>query len=347
MANSNSHTRGNYFWLASIATVLALLVIVLGAYTRLKDAGLGCPDWPGCYGQLTVPQTPTALAKAQEAFPTAKIEAQKAWPEMIHRYFASSLGLLIFILAIWAIIRAPRFPRQPIIIPVLLCVLVIFQALLGMWTVTMLLLPLVVMSHLLVGITIAGLLWTLALATDARINKPHRIAPSLAASIKPWAIVGLIIVFLQIFLGGWTSTNYAALACPGFPDCNGSLFPSMDFTAAFNFFSPVGINYEGGVLHSVARITIQMTHRYGGAITALYIGGLAIYLLATTKTQQLHPTAWVILLLLILQVVLGILNIELSLPLHVAVAHNGVAALLFLALVTLVYKLSAKPHNIW
>jgi cytochrome c oxidase assembly protein subunit 15 len=346
LANQIERSRGAYFWAASIATVLALLVIVLGAYTRLKDAGLGCPDWPGCYGQLTVPQTPGALAQAQQAFPSAKIEAAKAWPEMIHRYFASSLGVLIFVLAIWAILRAPRYPKQPVFIPLFLFALVIFQALLGMWTVTMLLLPLVVMSHLLGGMLIAGLLWACALASDMRLNRP-RIFPAIAAKIKPWAILGLIIVFLQIFLGGWTSTNYAALACPTFPGCNGSLIPAMDFSSAFNFFSPIGINYEGGVLHSIARITIQMTHRYGALVTTLYLAVLVFYLLSSNKTRLLRPISWIILGLLILQLILGVLNVEWRLPLSIAVAHNGVAALLFLAMVTLVYKVAERPREIW
>ena len=172
-------------------------------------------------------------------------------------------------------------------------------------------------------------------------NKPaHKIA-----GIKPWAIIGLLIVFAQIFLGGWTSANYAALACPNFPYCHGSLFPSMDFQQAFNFTSPIGANYEGGVLDSTARITIQMVHRYGAFITAAYVGLLAMYLIFSDRLAGLRPVGWVILFILCVQFVLGILNIEWLLPLPIAVLHNGVAALLLLAMVTLVYKLTLPARG--
>ncbi len=333
--------KRTYSYFAIFATLSSLVVIVLGAYTRLKDAGLGCPDWPGCYGHFKVPATQSALQKAADLFPGHVVEAAKAWPEMIHRYFAGGLGILILILALWAVARRIKDSDQPIFTPWLLVVLVIFQAMLGMWTVTLQLLPLVVMGHLLGGMTIAALLWWLGLSsgpilTIAESSMRHR--------LKPFAILGLLIVFGQIFLGGWTSANYAALPCTNFPFCHGSLFPTMDFANAFNFISPIGANYEGGVLDSTARITIQMVHRYGAFITAAYIGGLAMCLIFSSGAAKLRSLGWILFAVLCTQFLLGVLNIKTLLSLPVAVAHNGIAAILLLTMVTLIYKLYGKAH---
>lgn len=309
-----------YWLLAFIATLLAVTVVMLGAYTRLKDAGLGCPDWPGCYGQLTVPQSQDALTKAQLAFPQQKIEPQKAWPEMIHRYFAGTLGLLIFSLGIGALIRRKRNELSPLVVPLLLVGLVIFQATLGMWTVTWQLLPQVVMGHLLGGMTIAAFLWWLTLS----LNK-HDFNRTPKTWLKPAAIVGIIIVATQIFLGGWTSANYASIICPDFPFCQDSFFPTMDFKTAFNFTHPIGANYQGGILGTTARVTLQMMHRYGAFITATYISLLAIFTIRSSDRADLRPMGWGLLIILCLQFLLGIANIDTKLALPVAVAHNGVA----------------------
>lgn len=330
-----THSRP-FFYFTLIATILAFCVILLGAYTRLKDAGLGCPDWPGCYGQLTVPHTQEEVMRAVKLYPAEPVEQVKAWAEMVHRYFAGTLGLLIFALTIWALLRRARFANQAIAVPIFLSLFVVFQAALGMWTVTWKLLPLVVMGHLLGGMTIFALLWWLVLKTSDCVSPLAHVSPKL----KIFAVTGLIIVALQIFLGGWTTANYASLACSSqFPGCNGSLFPTMDFVRAFDFFSPIGANYQGGVLDMPARIAIQMMHRYWGFITAIYVTILAIYLIAKNKARSL---GWIMLLILIVQVLLGILNVVLMLPLHVALAHNGVAALLLVAMVTLVYRAYAK-----
>jgi heme a synthase len=328
-----------YALLAGIATILALIVVMLGAYTRLADAGLGCPDWPGCYGHLTVPKTPTEISQAEQAY-RQTVEPAKAWKEMIHRYFAGSLGIIILILALWGLGRKRKHPSQPVVIPVLLVLLVIFQAVLGMWTVTWKVLPLVVSAHLLGGMAIAALLWYLTLAT-----KTHSLAPSPATGFKFWAVLGLLIVIGQLFLGAWTSTNYAALACVRFPFCQGSLFPPMNFQAAFHLFHPLGINYEGGVLDTTARVTIQMAHRYGAFITAIFVGILALCLIFSKSEQHLRYIGSVLLIILILQFVLGVANVKLLLPALVAVAHNGVAALLLLTMVSLVYKLFGKNRH--
>jgi cytochrome c oxidase assembly protein subunit 15 len=331
----------SYFTLAGIAVVLAFCVILLGAYTRLKDAGLGCPDWPGCYGQLTVPHTTAAIQKADQLFPQTPVEPTKAWAEMVHRYFAGSLGLLIFALAVLALIRKPNRPEQPLFIPLLLVAVVIFQAALGMWTVTLKLLPLVVIGHLLGGMTILALLWWLMLKSGGLMQNNSVAAPKL----RSWSVIGLLIVAGQIFLGGWTTANYASLACHGFPACNGIMFPPMDLHSAFNFFSPIGTDYQGGVLNMATRVTIQMAHRYGALITAVYIGGLSIYLMSARQTAGLRLIGFAMMAILIVQIILGVLNVELMLPLTIAVAHNGFAALLLVSVITLVYKVYAQQRG--
>jgi cytochrome c oxidase assembly protein subunit 15 len=337
--------NNNYFKMSLVATFLALVVVMLGAYTRLSDAGLGCPDWPGCYGQFTAPHTAAQISKAQQIFPNQAVVPAKAWAEMVHRFFAGALGLFIMCLTLWAYKR--RFtvmPQQNIIIPTLLSLLVIFQAVLGMWTVTWLVLPLIVMMHLLAGMSIAALLWALSLTSRISL-KPRNPENHSLTGFKVFAILGLCIIFLQIFLGAWTSTNYASIICPHFPYCQGKLFPNMNFYQAFNFFSPIGVDYQGGVLNTTARITIQMMHRYGAFITASYVSIFALWLLFSKKSRGLRLVASLTLLVLLLQVCLGVVNIEWLLPMPIAVAHNGVAAILLLLFVTLVCKLYVRPRT--
>lgn len=324
----------NFTKIAIFATFLAATVVMLGAYTRLKDAGLGCPDWPGCYGQLSVPESSKALAKAQAAFPTANIIPKKAWPEMIHRYFAGTLGLLIFGLAGWAASRKRNISNQPLLMPILLVGLVIFQAVLGMWTVTWKLLPLVVMGHLLGGMTIATMLWWLSLGTMTHALK----RPKASVFLKTLALLGIVIVGLQIFLGGWTSANYASIICPNFPGCNGKLFPTLHLAQAFNFTSPIGANYEGGLLDASTRITIQMIHRYGAIITAGFLCGFSL-LLINTQQALWRAAGWSLLSVIGLQFILGVANIDTMLALPIAVAHNGVGLLLLLTIVTITHLL--------
>jgi len=331
----------SYLKLAFCTVLLALVVVMLGAYTRLSDAGLGCPDWPGCYGHLTVPETPTEIQKAQNAFPGQIVEAPKAWKEMIHRYFAGALGILILVLAVWAVVRKRTIHTQPVILPILLVLLVAFQVVLGMWTVTWKVLPIVVSAHLLGGFAILALLWYLFLKTNTKTLQPIQ-----AFYLKPWVVMGLCILIVQIFLGAWTSTTYSALACQDFPYCHGSLFPPLALQQAFQLFQPIGINYEGGVLETPVRITIQMMHRYGAFITALYLGMLGLWIVFANKTEGLRSTAGVLLVLLVLQVLLGIANVMMKLPLSMAVAHNGVAALLLLTLLTLIYKLRGMNRHV-
>ena len=325
MANTSLYSK-----LARIALFLAFVVILLGAYTRLRDAGLGCPDWPGCYGKLVVPHTAHAVQAAQQAYPNIPLETPKAWAEMVHRYFAGTLGIFILILALWGSIRRFKNHSQPIFVPWLLLGFVIFQAALGMWTVTLKLLPDVVTAHLLGGMIIAALLYWLSLSSEQAFKLPA----SNLQNLRPWILTGLILLFGQIFLGAWTSTNYAALTCPHFPLCNGQLFPHMEWSKAFNFLSPIGPNYEGGQLDMLARATIQMSHRYGAFVVFFYLGALSICLIRS----PLRRAGITLLALLFAQIILGVLNVELRLPIQTAVMHNGVAALLLLTLVGAVYR---------
>jgi len=303
--------------LCFFATVFALIVVMLGAYTRLTHAGLGCPDWPGCYGEIIVPQT-------------EGIEHTKAWTEMVHRYLAGTLGLMIlgFFVASWRKTSALYQCRG---LTTALLGTVIFQALLGMWTVTLLLHPTVVMGHLLGGMTLISLLWLLTLRVSplpGNISAPCGLKIALA--------LGLLLVIFQIALGGWTSANYAAMACTDFPTCREQWWPALNFPEAFSLFPSFDKNYEGGWLAHPARVTIHFMHRLFALIVFIYVGALALWLII--KKPGLRPQALITLGLLFTQVALGISNILFLLPLPVATAHNGVAALLLLSMVTLNWR---------
>lgn len=314
---------------------LAFAVIVLGAYTRLGDAGLGCPDWPGCYGQMTVPETPEQVTDKRYLEQRA-LEPEKGWKEMVHRYFAGALGLAILWIAVWSWMRRRRDPDQPVWLPTFLLLLVVFQAVLGMWTVTLLLKPVVVMGHLLGGFATFSLLVLLAL----RVGRRRPVTGS--GHWRGAAAIGLIILVAQIALGGWTSSNYAALACLDFPTCQGSWAPEMDFDEAFVLWRGLGVNYEYGVLEHPARTAIHITHRVGALVTLLYLGWLVLALLRSGGGLQ--GSALLIGGLLLVQLGLGIGNVLLHLPLGVATAHNGVAALLLISLVYLNFRLWRQQH---
>lgn len=319
--------------IALLATTLALVVVVLGAYVRLSDAGLGCPDWPGCYGHLTVPEASHHVDKANAAYPDRPVEAAKAWKEMVHRYFASILGVFIIALAVLAW-RTKRISNQQVKLPIFLVGLVIFQGLLGMWTVTIKLNPTIVMLHLIGGMTTLSLLWWMALR-QSKMFIPHSSYPTQLKPFTGIAIIGLIIVAFQIMLGGWTSSNYAALVCADFPTCQGYLIPPTDFKEAFNLWRGTEINFEGGVLDNTARMTIHFVHRVGALITFLFVGWLSLKLIFGTEVYKLQSLGRILMVVLVAQVCLGIANVIYSLPLFVAVAHNGVGALLLLTMVTI------------
>ena len=314
------------------ASVLAFGVVVLGAFVRLSDAGLGCPDWPGCYGKLSPAHAKEEIAQAQALQPNGPVSAHKAWKEMVHRYFASTLGLLIVIIGIMAWTKRKQL-KQGLGLPTFLIGFVILQGLFGMWTVTLKLTPIVVTLHLLGGMTTLALLTWLLQRQSQDIPAVRTID---AERVKPFAAVALGMVFLQIALGGWVSSNYAALACTDFPTCKGAWLPTMDFHHAFQFVRELGKTAQGDLLPLDALTAIHWIHRVGALATFILVGLLAIKMLRIPALAK--SGAWVALLLLT-QVSLGIANVLLSLPLPVAVAHNGVAALLLVTLVVLNFRL--------
>lgn len=325
--------------LALAGAVLAFGVVVLGAWVRLSAAGLGCPDWPGCYGHLTVDQAAQNVDSINQAFPHRPFEYHKAIKEMVHRYFASTLGLVILVLAGLAIANR-RDPNQPVALPVALVGLVILQGLLGMWTVTLLLKPLIVVLHLLGGLTTLSLLAWLAIDPERRTRAPQE------AGIRSLATFGLIVLALQISAGGWTSSNYAALACPDFPTCQNVAWPEMDMKDAFVLWRGLGIDYEGGVLNHPARVAIHFVHRLGALITALVLGWLCFQSWRKGRNTAIRAAGAMLGVVLLVQLILGPLMVVRALPLPLATAHNAVAALLLLSVVRINRLLRPLPSRV-
>lgn len=381
--------------LVLLACALACVVIVLGAFTRLVDAGLGCPDWPTCYGHFWVPNETHEIAAANEKFADTPVETHKTWPEQIHRIFASTLGLLglvilglairrrdaghpwrgiAFLLALlvvdilarafvghamdlvlgvlmvtyfsWLAFLAHRYgaSQSPLKLPAFIAGFLILQGLFGMWTVTLKVWPQVVTAHLLGGFTMISLLWLLQLRLQ---NQPWRLPAqewTRLYSLKTLALVALVVVVVQIALGGWTASNYAAVACPDFPTCQAQWLPPTNFQDAFNFAQHIGPNYLGGKLDNDARVTIHLMHRLGAIATTLVLALLIVKGLGAAVTSRARNLFYIVAAVLVLQLLLGVGNIVLRFPLPVTVSHNAVGALLLLTLVTLNYRLrTAKP----
>lgn len=314
--------------LSLFGVVLALCVVVLGAWVRLNDAGLGCPDWPGCYGHVSAGNAEQNLDVAQGMYPERKFEYAKAVKEMLHRYVASGLGLVILLLA--ALAYSNRHdPNQPVKVPLLLVPLVILQGLLGMWTVTLLLKPLIVVLHLLGGLATLSLLYWQSM----RVDRSTR--PAAERNIRKFALLGLIVLSIQILLGGWTSANYAAVSCPDFPTCQASYWPNMDAKDAFVMWRGLGIDYEGGVLDHPARVAIHFVHRIGAVVTALVLGFVAFLAWTRAQTRAVQFAGLMVGVILLAQLILGPLMVVRGFPLALATAHNAVAALLLLSVVRL------------
>ncbi|MES5813392.1 COX15/CtaA family protein [Pseudoxanthomonas sp. Soil82] len=379
--------------IAWLAVLLTACVVVFGAFVRLSDAGLSCPDWPTCYGRATWPSAPQDAA-AHAASEIRPFETHKAWREQVHRHLAASLGVLVLVLALLAA-RRRRFGVAQVVgasllvaaaIPAymqghiglafalagageavlllaalrwsnidlaraaaLTLAVIVFQALLGKWTVTLLLKPIIVMGHLLGGLaTFSLLLWMAWRATGL----PIRLAD--ARWLRRWVIAGIVLLGVQIALGGWTSANYAALACGGggwttaqhhyldFPRCVGQWWPPADFHEGFVLWRGVGVDYEGGVLDGASRIAIQMAHRMMAVVVAVYLLWLALRLY---RLPGMRGWATALGLLVVAQVSLGILNVKLALPLSVAVLHNAGALALLFVLVTLLARLK-EPESV-
>ena len=329
-----------YRRLAIAATCLAFVVVVVGAFVRLMDAGLGCPDWPGCYGALTPAHAEEEISRAVQAQggEHGPVSMRKAWKEMFHRYIASTLGLMILALAVLAWRWRERLGRSPALASSLFA-LVVFQGLLGMWTVTLLLKPVIVTLHLLGGMATLALLVWLSLRQIERRPAVHRTA---ASRLRPWAAAGIAVVVVQIALGGWVSSNYAALACVDFPTCHGVWRPEMDFEHGFQLVRELGRTAAGGHLAYEALTAIHWTHRVGALVTLVFVGALA-YALSRVRGLRLYAAA--LAAALVVQIGLGIANIVAGLPLAVAVAHNAVAAILLVTLVMINFALSRASSS--
>jgi cytochrome c oxidase assembly protein subunit 15 len=366
--------------LALLAALFAFCVVMFGAFVRLSNAGLSCPDWPTCYGKATWPGHAQDIARANEAFPDRPYETHKAWREQVHRFLAGSLGVMVLgiaVVAAWrrrfavaAVLLAAVFAAVGVVmymrgehvvssclsalaialpllaaakldrpgawkVGVAVLAVIIFQAMLGMWTVTLLLKPIVVMGHLLGGLaTFALLAW--AALRWWRVGTPD----DRFAHLRGPVAIGIAVLVCQIALGGWTSSNYAALACgTDFPKCLGQWWPQTDFGQAFVLWRGVGVNYEGGVLDMAARSAIQIAHRIGALVTFCYLAWLA-HRLARAGLRKVGIAVAVV---LVAQVLLGIGNVHLGLPLPVATAHNGVAALLLFTLLAALASTQRLP----
>ncbi len=319
------------YYLALSTSLLAFVVILLGAWTRLVDAGLGCPDWPACYGQWTIPTSPEELARAEALYPDSPVDPARAAAEMIHRYAAGLLGLLVLGLVgmMFKFGHLQGYPRIPI---VLLAALVIAQATAGALTVTLKLWPQIVVAHLLGGFATLGLL-AIITCRLANWTFPPIVIPQRLAWAKILLITGLILLVIQIALGGWTSSNYAALACPDLPTCQGKWWPNADFAEGFSLDQQIGPNYLGGQLYHEARTAIHLAHRIGAVVVGVYLL-VTVILLLRWRLPVLSGLA--VLGILAVQWLLGLLNILWQLPLSVSTAHNGVAALLLVAILILV-----------
>jgi len=304
-----------------IGAALTLVVISLGAWVRLTDAGLGCPDWPGCYGLLTTPDTVDELAKAKENYPNASIDVGKAWREMLHRYVAGILGLYVFFITYISI----KYSKQNYILPVSISILIVIQAIMGMLTVTMLVKPTVVTTHLFFGMLTATLLFINGLKYSG-LNLLQDKLPvyAISAIVLTW-----VLLVIQILLGGWTSTNYASLACTDFPKCLDQWYPKeMVFDKAFNIFNLPDINYEGGFLAYGAKVAVHYIHRVTALVLSLSFLLTLVIILKLKNHAFLKKIISFSLVFFVLQIILGISNVIYSLPLNIAVWHTMNAAIL-------------------
>jgi len=331
---------------SAYACGLAIVVIMLGAWTRLVDAGLGCPDWPGCYGFLTVPQSEASIAIANARFPETPVDVAKGWPEMIHRYAAGILGLVVFALA--AVAVRHRRSGVPVKLPLFIAGFILLQGAFGAWTVTLKLWPQVVALHLLGGFTTLSLLLLLTLRLRKRAESgsgQQTMSSARLGRFRPWLYGGLFLVILQIALGAWTAANYAAVACTDLPTCQGQWWPEgMDFRHGFDITQQVGPNYLGGQLTADGRVAIHVTHRLGAVIVLGYLIILLGLLWRQRGNSNLDRSIALVAAALTLQIALGLANVWFYIPLSIAIAHNAMGAGLLLSMVNLIWRHHRLPH---
>ena len=301
--------------LSLLSGILGFVVVALGAWTRLADAGLGCPDWPGCYGFVTIPVSPEEIDIANSKFPDTPYEVAKAIPEVVHRYFAAALGFFIVCIAYLAV-RSKDVPINIRNLSIFLLAWVIMQGTFGYWTVSLKLWPQVVTTHLMSGFLTTALLWLLYFKTKDLLESRARW--NFEISTKRLFNISIALVAVQIFLGAWTSTNYASYSCTDFPLCQGQILPEANFKEGFNFFQSIGPNYLGGQLDHESRVAIHLTHRFGAIVVTLFLLFTSFHL----YKRNFQTLAYGLIAFLTLQVLLGISNVIFALPLLIAVGHN-------------------------
>lgn len=340
--NISQYFNNKYQVLVLISCLFAVVVVGLGAYTRLSDAGLGCPDWPGCYGFLTVPKHLDDISMVEQNFPGAVVESGKAWKEMIHRYFAGTLGLMLLGIMLYSIYRFKTNASNsvqliknitPLKLPIFLVLLVIFQAILGMLTVTMALQPLIVMGHLLGGFAILTLSSLLYLRIT---SKPIIGEKASVIGYFSWCIFALVVLLIQIALGGWLAANYAAPHCSGLPLCSGNWQQTFSLLDVFQLPSSSS-NYEYGVLSSEARQSIHLVHRFWAMVTATVVLFVAIRIWLQAQSNQIKNAALFVGAAVICQILLGGILVYWQFPISIALAHNLMAAMLLISLIRLSY----------
>ena len=318
----------NLKYLTLFSGLLGFVVVALGAWTRLADAGLGCPDWPGCYGFATIPVNPEDIEIANSRYPETPYEVAKAIPEVVHRYFAATLGL--FIIGIFLAVRKnSTCTKNMKLLAGFLVFWVIMQGTFGYLTVSLKLWPQVVTTHLMSGFLTTVIIWLLYFKVKD-IEDPSRIPWGFNPNITRLINLSLIVVSIQIFLGAWTSTNYASISCADLPLCRGQLLPPVDFISGFNFLQTIGPNYLGGQLSDEARVAIHLTHRFGSIVVTLVLLSLIFSLYKNQSLKVAVGLSGV----LALQISLGVSNVIFSLPLLIAVGHNlgGLLLITYLAI---------------
>jgi heme a synthase len=334
-------TRGRIAALTALTLFLTFDLIVFGAFTRLSDSGLGCPDWPGCYGEVSPLGARADIHAAQTAAPGGPVTWSKAWIEMIHRYLAMTVGVLILVMAVFSWLGRRKLPFSPWW-PTVTLVWVLVQGLFGKYTVTLKLYPAIVTLHLLGGLLLLALL-----AAQHAALQPRPLALANAQPLKRAAAIVLALLAGQIALGGWVSTNYAVLACTGFPTCNGQWWPEMDFATGFTLLR--GLGGEEGVLRTVpSQVAIHMAHRLGALVVTLALATLA-WALWTRRAQDAAAGRFALGLgaVLALQVASGLSNVVLGWPLAAALGHSAGAAALVLLMTLLLARLPSPatvPH---
>ncbi|NMM08921.1 MAG: heme A synthase [Polaromonas sp.] len=375
--NAPTHQRLRVLTLATL--FLTFDLVIFGAFTRLTDSGLGCPDWPGCYASASPVGAQMPIEAAQKAMPTGPVTHSKAWIEMIHRYLATGVGVLILTLTVasWVARREEQRGAQSIRLgnqltqgkatpsqppqmgdprttriekhggtlspwwPTVTLIWVCLQGAFGALTVTMKLFPAIVTMHLLGGLVLLALLRVQAVRYGEATAKKGPPITSLSGRLRGFVLICFVLLWLQIALGGWVSTNYAVLACTDFPSCQNSFWPEMDFTQGFALWRELGIGQDGSNISFQALTAIHYVHRLSAYFVFVALIGLAF---ALNHVPAFRTQARWLAGLTVLQVVTGVSNVVLGWPLLAAVSHTGGAAALVVVLTGVVFSSRSIPE---